>query len=115
MYCVQFIFEERDLSEEFFALDALIAQAAEDNSGFVGKDSWVSADGGRRNSIYYWRDEDALKLFSRHPKHLEAKKRYQEWYSGFHVVISQVTKTYGDHAFAHTTPNERGARKETTR
>lgn len=107
MLCVQFIFEERSLSDEFFALDRLIGEAAEEIDGFLGKDSWVAVDGGRRNSIYYWRDQEALKAFSRHPKHLEAKRRYQEWYSGFHVVVSEVTKTYGDAAFMHITPNDR--------
>ncbi len=107
MLSVQFIFETKDATEEFLALDALIATAADEIEGFVGKESWQSADGVRRNSIYYWQNADALRQFSAHPKHLEAKRRYQEWYSGFHVVISDVRKSYGDGAFAHLTPNSR--------
>ena len=100
-------FQRESLNEEFFALDALIEEAAQDNPGFAGKDSWVSTDGGRRNSIYYWNDQVSLSAFSRHPKHLEAKMRYQEWYGGFHVVVSEISKAYGDGAFIHTTPNGR--------
>lgn len=107
MFIAQFIFETSNVTEEFLALDALIAQAAEDNPGFIGKESWFTEGGERRNSIYYWQDKQSLKAFSLHPKHLEAKKRYQEWYSGFHVVISEVTKSYGDNAFSHLTPNSR--------
>ena len=107
MYSAQFIFETSHVTEEFLALDALILEAAEDNSGYIGKENWISETGERRNSIYYWQDQTSLREFSIHPKHLEAKKRYQEWYSGFHVVISEVTKTYGDSAFDHVTPNSR--------
>ena len=107
MFIAQFIFETSNVTEEFIALDNLIAEAAEDNKGFIGKDSWITEDGKRRNSIYYWENQASLREFSIHPKHLEAKKRYQEWYSGFHVVISEVTKSYGDNTFTHITPNSR--------
>ncbi len=107
IYSVSFIFAERDLDDAFFALDAQIEQAAEQTVGFLGKESWASPDGARRNSVYYWRDLDALKAFSRHPLHLEAKSRYQEWYAGFHVVVAKVLKSYGDGALGHITPNAR--------
>lgn len=107
MLSAAFIFEDGNLTEEFFALDRLIEEAAEANPGFVGKESWLSPDGTRRNSTYYWKDKASLAEFSRHPKHLEAKKRYREWYKGFHVVISEITKSYGDDTLGHLTPNNR--------
>ncbi len=107
MHMAQFVFETSNVTEEFLELDALILQAAEDNPGYVGKENWLSEDGNRRNAVYYWQNEVALKEFASHPKHLEAKKRYQEWYSGFHVVIAEVSKSYGDSAFRHLTPNSR--------
>ncbi|GHA45860.1 hypothetical protein GCM10008927_08660 [Amylibacter ulvae] len=107
MFTANFIFTETNLDEEFFRLDALILQAAEDTEGYLGKENWVSQDGKKRNSIYYWENMAALKQFSRHPSHIEAKKRYTEWYGGFHVVITEVVKSYGDDAFAHITPNAR--------
>ena len=107
MISASFIFSQTEVTEEFLELDAMIARAAEATDGFLGKENWVSEDGTKRNSIYYWRDGTALAPFTRHPLHLEAKRHYQEWYGGFHVVISEVTKSYGDGAFQHITPNTR--------
>lgn len=107
MFSASFIFTERELDDEFFALDAKIEAAAAATDGFLGKESWVSVDGSKRNSVYYWRDREALGVFSRHPLHLEAKRQYERWYSGFHVVIAEVVKSYGDSAWSHATPNER--------
>lgn len=104
---VSFIFIEKRLDAEFFALDALVDEAAQATDGFVGKESWVSTDGARRNSVYYWRDDAALRRFSRHPAHLEAKRMYDRWYGGFHVVIAEIRKSYGDGAIEHVTPNAR--------
>lgn len=108
MISASFIFTEKLLSDEFHQLDGLIAKAAEATEGYIGKESWVAADGsGKRNSVYYWEHEAALSVFARHPAHLEAKRRYQEWYGGFHVVIAELRKSYGDGAFDHVTPNRR--------
>lgn len=107
MLQASFLFSERELTDEFFALDAQIEEAARDTDGFLGKDSWVAVDGTRRNSVYFWRDREALRAFSRHPRHLEAKRRYREWYAGFQVVISEVVTSYGDGALPHVTPNDR--------
>ena len=48
-----------------------------------------------------------MQAFSQHPHHLEAKRQYARWYKGFHIVISEVLRSYGDGAFAHLTPNNR--------
>jgi len=107
MLMASFIFTETNLDAEFFRLDALILQAAKDTEGYLGKENWQTADGAKRNSVYYWEHADALRQFSRHPAHIEAKQHYDKWYGGFHVVISEVTKSYGDGAFEHLTPNAR--------
>ncbi|WP_237072817.1 antibiotic biosynthesis monooxygenase family protein [Pseudaestuariivita rosea] len=105
-----FIFTEKHLDDEFFKLDAMIEEAAIATPGFLGKESWIAADQSKRNSVYYWTDKDALDQFARHPLHLKAKRQYEKWYGGFHVVISQVTKSYGDSQFDHVTPNSRPGR-----
>nr|WP_281493249.1 DUF4188 domain-containing protein [Yoonia sp. F2084L] len=92
----------------------MIAQAAETTPGFLGKENWVSTDGSIKNAIYYWEDQAALKAFSSHPLHVEAKAQYEKWYGGFHVVISEVVKSYGDGALAHVTPNNLPARRPKT-
>lgn len=114
MLSASFIFTETDLDEAFFALDAKIAQAAEETPGFLGKENWVSADGGKKNSVYYWEDQAALRAFSSHPLHLEAKQQYAKWYGGFHAVISEIVKSYGDGAIDHVTPNNRPAKQPKT-
>jgi heme-degrading monooxygenase HmoA len=107
MYSSAFIFEPGDYDEAFYSLDNQIHEAAASISGFLGRESWQSADGKRRNATYYWESMDALKAFSRHPKHLEAKRQYTRWYQGFHVVISEIQCSYGDGKFSHITPNNR--------
>jgi heme-degrading monooxygenase HmoA len=114
MLSASFIFTETELNDEFFRLDGLIAQAAEETPGFLGKENWVTADGAKKNSIYYWQDQASLKVFSSHPVHLEAKAQYETWYGGVHVVISEVVKSYGDGALAHVTPNNRPAKRPKT-
>jgi heme-degrading monooxygenase HmoA len=112
MFSAAFIFEPGQYDERFHALDALIESAARANPGFLGSETWHSADGVRVNATYYWTDLASLKIFSNDPKHLEAKSQYRQWYKGFHIVISEVIRSYGDGGFEHFTPNSR-AEKQT--
>lgn len=114
MYSVAFIFEPGPLDEDFHALDSVIQEVAESMDGFVGKESSQNADGSRLNSTYYWRDEDSIRAFSSHPKHVEAKRQYAKWYKGYHIVIAKVERSYGDDAFAHITPNTRTEKRAQT-
>lgn len=107
LFCASFIFEQHTRDADFEELDAQIALAAEGNPDFVGKETWFDADKKRMNASYYWRSMEDLQTFSKHEVHLTAKRRYKEWYSGFHVVISEVLRSYGDSAVDHVTPNSR--------
>jgi heme-degrading monooxygenase HmoA len=107
MFSAAFIFEPGTYDERFFALDALIEEAARATPGFLGAEVWKSADGRLSNATYFWETQEALRSFSAHPKHLEAKRQYTEWYKGFHIVISEVLRSYGDGKLAHITPNQR--------
>ena len=107
MYSAAFIFEPGTYDERFHTLDAQIEAAAQSNAGFLGRETWQSEDGKRFNATYYWADLDSLKTFSQNPQHLEAKRDYQRWYKGFHIVISEVIRSYGDGALEHFTPNNR--------
>jgi heme-degrading monooxygenase HmoA len=104
MISAAFIWEPGLYNDEFNALNALIEEAAVSVPGYIGVESWTSEDGKRNNATYYWASLESLKLLSVHPKHIEAKRRYAEWYNGYHVVISEVIKSYGDSAFKHITP-----------
>jgi heme-degrading monooxygenase HmoA len=110
MYSVSFIFEPGTYDARFHELNALIDAAAKDTPGYVGVESWRSADGLRANATYYWASLEALREFSSHPKHIDAKRQYQRWYRGYHIVIAEVVRSYGDGAFEHFTPNTRASR-----
>ena len=107
MYSAAFIFEPGVYDASFHELDALIETAALATEGYLGRETWKSVDGSKTNATYYWDTQESLKAFSSHPKHLEAKRQYQRWYKSFHIMVSQIIKSYGDGALTHITPNER--------
>jgi heme-degrading monooxygenase HmoA len=107
MYSASFIFEPGTYDERFHALDALIEAAAKATTGYLGVELWKSVDGLKTNAIYYWETLESLKQFATHPKHVEAQREYKRWYKGFHIVVAEVIKSYGDGALTHITPNER--------
>jgi heme-degrading monooxygenase HmoA len=96
MYIAAFIYKPGQRDEEFQRLSAIIDEIAHSLPGFVGSQSWVSADQQLINASYYWEDEASISAFARHPQHLAAKRQYQRWYAGYQVVISKVERTYGD-------------------
>jgi heme-degrading monooxygenase HmoA len=110
MYSAAFIFEPGEYDARFHELNALIDRAAKATPGYLGSESWRAADGKTANATYYWSSLEALQQFSRHPDHLEAKSQYRRWYRGYHIVVSQVLRSYGDGTLAHITPNERSER-----
>jgi len=110
MYSVSFIFEAGTYDARFHELNALIDAAARATPGYVGVESWRSPEGKRANATYYWESLERLREFSRHPQHLEAKREYAKWYRGYHIVIAEVIRAYGDGGIDHFTPNERGQR-----
>lgn len=96
MYSATFIFKEGNFNEEFFKLDKEIADAAKGTIGYIGEESWVNSDTGLVSNVYYWESMDGLKALMNNPSHNIAKARQGEWLKGYHVVISQVLRTYGD-------------------
>lgn len=109
MYSVSFIFEAGEYDARFHQLNAAIDAAARANPGFAGAESWRSADGSRANATYYWHSLAALREFSTHPRHMEAKREHARWYRGYHIVVAEIVRSYGDGALAHATPNQRAA------
>lgn len=107
IYSAAFIFEPGEYDARFHALNALIKEAAEATPGYLGVESWIATDSARRNATYWWTSLEALKQFSTHPKHLEAKREYANWYRGYHIVVCEVVRAYGDNTLQHFTPNER--------
>jgi len=81
----------------------MIAAAAKETTGYLGEEAWEDPKTGRIANVYYWNSEEGLQELIRHPKHIEAKRRYSEWLAGYQVVISQVLRTYGDNKIEHLT------------
>jgi heme-degrading monooxygenase HmoA len=107
MYSAAFIFRPGQYDDEFHRLNDLIDQAALDTPGYLGAENWRSDDGSTLNATYYWETLEALKAFSRNKHHLEAKKQYSRWYDGYHIVVSEVLRSYGDAGIKHLTPDAR--------
>jgi len=111
MYMASFIFEPGDYDARFHELNALIDAAARATPGYIGAESWRSADAKRANATYYWDTLEALHAFSAHTVHLEAKREYHKWYGSYQIVIAEVIRAYGDGGLAHFTPDERAPRR----
>ncbi|MFW0757459.1 antibiotic biosynthesis monooxygenase family protein [Pseudomonas sp. H11T01] len=107
MYIAAFIYTPGQRDEEFNRLSAIIDEVAISIPGFVGTQSWSSADGQLVNASYYWQDEASIKAFASHPTHLEAKRQYRKWYEGYQVVISRVERAYGDGTIMSFVTNNR--------
>jgi heme-degrading monooxygenase HmoA len=107
MYIAAFIYSPGQYDDEFHRLNGIIDAVAKSLPGFLGVESWQSTTDDRRNATYYWSDLDTLEQFAAHPAHQEAKRQYARWYEGYHIVISEVVRSYGDGSLAHATPNER--------
>ena len=107
MFSAAFIFKPGTYDDEFHRLNKLINAVAKATAGFLGTESWQSFDGKTLNATYYWESLDALQEFSRNAIHLEAKKQVSKWYDGYHIVVSEVIRSYGDNTIAHMTPNDR--------
>ena len=107
MYSAAFIFRPGSYDDEFHRLNKLIDTAAKETDGFLGAESWRSPDGGTLNATYYWDSLEALQSFSQKANHLQAKKQYRRWYDGYHIVVSEVIRSYGDGAITHLTPDDR--------
>ena len=106
MISATFLWEPGGSDAEFERLNAAIDAVARANPGFVAAESWQATAGSRRAVVYYWRDDASLHEFARDPVHAEAKRQYARWYRGYHVVIAEVVRSYGDGAFAHLTPTD---------
>jgi len=101
MHTSTFIFAKREFDDEFHALDKVIAQVARSTPGYLGEESWENPSSGLTSNVYYWETMESLQALMKHPAHIEAKQRQQQWLAGYQVVIAQVVGSYGDGGIAH--------------
>jgi len=103
MYSATFIFRKKQYDAEFERLDASIMAAAQSIPEFAGQDTWENAAQELTCVVYYWHSLAGLRALMQHPDHITAKQNYQTWYKGYHVVIAEVLRTYGDDTIDHPT------------
>lgn len=96
MICASFVFQQHTTNADFTGLDDEIMARAAANPGFVRKYKWLSPDGKTIKVDYYFKDAASLSEFRKDPVHLEAKRRYREWYVGYRVEISEISFTHSD-------------------
>lgn len=101
MFTSTFTFAKRAFDDDFHALDQSIAQFAKTIPGYLGEESWENADNGLICNVYYWENREALEALMKHPAHRAAKAQQARWLQGYHVVIAEVTGSYGDGTIAH--------------
>lgn len=77
-YSSTFIFETKDLTDEFHRIDSEIATRARKIPGFLGEEAWHNEDTGLHAEVYYWADMDALTQLMGMDTHRLAKSRYGE-------------------------------------
>lgn len=101
MYTSTFTFARREFDDEFHALDAVIAQVARSTPGYLGEENWENPSSGLMSNVYYWETMESLQALMKHPAHVAAKQRQQQWLAGYQVVIAQVVGSYGDGGIPH--------------
>lgn len=94
-YSSTFIFETKNLTNEFHRIDNEIAERARKIPGFLGEEAWHNEETGLHAEVYYWESKDALTQLMRMDTHLLAKSRSGEWLGEYRVIISEVQAVYG--------------------
>ena len=95
MICCSFVFHPGTYDDEFHRLDAEIDAYARGLDGCEKVETWYSEDRATVNAMYFFQNMAAVRQLASFPRHLEAKGQVQRWYEDYHVVISEVTATYG--------------------
>ena len=96
MILCQFIFKPGVYDDEFQRLDAQIDTFAQALPGYRGVETWYSEDRTVKNVTYSFETMDDVRALATYPQHLEAKEKNARWYDGYRIVISEVTRSYGD-------------------
>jgi heme-degrading monooxygenase HmoA len=97
-YSSTFIFEIKQLDDEFHRLNDEIAQRARTLPGFLGEEAWHNEDVGLHAEVYYWSDMESLQRLVGMDTHGTAKGRHGDWLGEYRVVISEVRSVYGNPA-----------------
>jgi len=99
-----FIFKPGEYDAEFFALDKAIEESNDRNPEFLGKDSWSNNERELHCVVYYFKSMKGVADLRNIQAHKTAKSQYSRWYKGYQVIISEISRSYGDGTIEHPTP-----------
>lgn len=109
MYSATFTFAKGENYDEFHHLDKVIADVAKGISGYLGEEAWENPTAGLISTVYYWETLEALQQLVEHPAHIAAKRKQAQWINGYHIVVAQVIRSYGDGGIGHPLAAATGA------
>ena len=95
MYCCSFVFTPGDYDEEFNKLNNAIDIYYKSLADFSHVDSWHSADGKEKNSMYFFKSQEAIEKLANLKAHLKAKDGVDRWYLDYRVDVFRLIKSYG--------------------
>lgn len=101
MISATFIFKQKSSDSEFEALDNSIEKFVTNHPEYLGRDQWSNQEKGILAVVYYFQSEKGLAALKSFSDHKVAKSKYDKWYDGYKVIISQVLETYGDGNLDH--------------
>lgn len=102
MISATFIFKQKSTDIEFETLDHSIEKFVINHPEYLGRDQWSNQEKGILAVVYYFQSEKGLAALKTFSEHKEAKSKYNKWYEGYKVIISQVLHTYGDSNLDHS-------------
>lgn len=97
-YTSTFIFEIKELDDEFDRLNDEIAERARAIPGFLGEEAWHNEETGLHSEVYYWSNIEALQQLIGMDTHRTAKGLYDNWLGEYRVVIAEINAVYGNPA-----------------
>jgi heme-degrading monooxygenase HmoA len=82
-----------DAGQEYLSLDAELEQLVQDNPGDLSHKGYQAPDE-ERLTLVWFRDQESLRAWKTHPRHLEAQQRGRErWYQHYTLDVAEVVRS----------------------
>jgi heme-degrading monooxygenase HmoA len=81
-----------EAGEDYRALDAELEHQVLAQPGYMAHKSYQATDG-ERLTLVWFRDQESLRSWKMHPRHLEAQRRGRErWYEFYEMDVAEVVR-----------------------
>ena len=78
--------------EDYSQMAAEMLATAKDMPGFIDFKSF-KADDGERISVIWWQDQETLRAWRNHPRHLVAQQAGRsKWYESYRIEVAEVVR-----------------------